>query len=234
MDAQRASGLHQGFQSTLPVWGATEPGPAVEPVCVYFNPRSPCGERHEDTRKGIQTEDFNPRSPCGERQQPSHPGKLLHQFQSTLPVWGATPVFPLPRGVGSSFQSTLPVWGATFDPTVDNGQPVNFNPRSPCGERPARKQLELTRPDISIHAPRVGSDQHGPLQPGRCQDFNPRSPCGERLSRLVILAGINIISIHAPRVGSDFSALCLRPPPGYFNPRSPCGERLMRHSYRPP
>ena len=190
------------FQSTLPVWGATFPE-VVFDVGDMISIHAPRVGSDPWMLSELQdsTRDFNPRSPCGERQQPSHPGKLLHQFQSTLPVWGATPVFPLPRGVGSSFQSTLPVWGATFDPTVDNGQPVNFNPRSPCGERPARKQLELTRPDISIHAPRVGSDQHGPLQPGRCQDFNPRSPCGERLSRLVILAGINIISIHAPRVG---------------------------------
>ena len=79
------------------------------------------------------------------------------QFQSTLPVWGATAYdlrnskdwiisIHAPR-VGSDtvlytervlriiFQSTLPVWGAT---------PVNKRLPKDCG--------------ISIHAPRVGSD----------------------------------------------------------------------------
>ena len=78
------------FQSTLPVWGAT---PSLRP------PRVPKG-------------DFNPRSPCGERQ----PGK------------GGLPGAP-------GFQSTLPVWGATFSRKPGPGPGRNFNPRSPCGER---------------------------------------------------------------------------------------------------
>ena len=78
---------------------------------------------------------------------------------------------------------------------------------------------------ISIHAPRVGSDdgqhlcsrqhQHfnprSPcgerradrvVRPYRC-DFNPRSPCGERRRRAGAENGVQLISIHAPRVGSD-------------------------------
>ena len=84
---------------------------------------------------------------------------------------------------------------------------VHFNPRSPCGERPARHHPHPQRLQaISIHAPRVGSDaarRHNRRK--RC-DFNPRSPCGER-----------------PATGT-------RPITGskYFNPRSPCGERRPR------
>ena len=37
-----------------------------------------------------------------------------------------------------------------------NGQ--NFNPRSPCGERPVKVAERYTQANISIHAPRVGSD----------------------------------------------------------------------------
>ena len=61
------------------------------------------------------------------------------KFQSTLPMWGATPATrncePIMR-----FQSTLPMWGATtyaiaiYDNTI-----------------------------ISIHAPHVGSDQFLPI-----------------------------------------------------------------------
>ena len=55
---------------------------------------------------------FNPRSPCGERQKLFGITPSGKAFQSTLPVRGAT-------GIGKStlldkiFQSTLPVRGAT-------------------------------------------------------------------------------------------------------------------------
>ena len=79
--------------------------------------------------------------------------------------------------------------------------------------------------DISIHAPRGGSDNHliGYFTP--CGDFNPRSPWGERRvnpdkSDGVIIfqstlpvggatsaeldeQAAQVISIHAPRGGSD-------------------------------
>jgi len=81
------------------------------------------------------------------------------RFQSTLPVWGATQPAARPAGdaqvsihaprVGSDeqgkvkllrgewFQSTLPVWGATSAPEGALISVVGFNPRSPCGERRA-------------------------------------------------------------------------------------------------
>ena len=79
-----------------------------------------------------------------------------------------------------------------------------FNPRSPCGERHVICDDCLFWFDVSIHAPRVGSDHHNCslYPPAR---FNPRSPCGERL-----FANANF----ATQSG--------------FNPRSPCGERQVR------
>ena len=198
---------------------------------------------------------FNPRSPCGERPQAYlMAAQLAELFQSTLPVWGATnagDIIPFycnisihaPR-VGSDatrlitsagllgFQSTLPVWGAT-GPEPDQGHFLQ----------------------ISIHAPRVGSDR---LLHSRCRlhpDFNPRSPCGERPGRpptcpgplpfqstlpvwgatsirsrsqrmvrifqstlpvwgathnVAAAAFLGGISIHAPRVGSDAVYLFLK------------------------
>ena len=83
------------------------------------------------------------------------------------------------------------------------------------------------KPDnISIHAPRAGSDDVEPYFSLRSLYFNPRSPCGERLSCGAPKHRLILISIHAPRVGSDHHGQIL---PGcgdqYFNPRSPCGER---------
>ena len=79
-----------GFQSTLPVRGATERGKLNARQVEYFNPRSPCGERLDayptyTTAQEFQSTlpvrgatnppswscqtktYFNPRSPCGER-----------------------------------------------------------------------------------------------------------------------------------------------------------------------
>ena len=144
------------FQSTLPVWGAT-----VHHSCAFVNilisihaPRVGSDEFPETDKP--YPNNFNPRSPCGERLCALNAGFENYLFQSTLPVWGATADW---TGVISTwiFQSTLPVWGATL--LADSHDAT-------CR--------------ISIHAPRVGSDQvyrYG--VPGLC------------------------ISIHAPRVGSD-------------------------------
>ena len=55
---------------------------------------------------------------------------------------------------------------------------------------------------ISIHAPRVGSDNEDPRVLLLRTNFNPRSPCGER---------------RIPQFTADDHR--------HFNPRSPCGER---------
>ena len=58
--------------------------------------------------------------------------------------------------------------------------------------------------DISIHAPRAGSDNPTMFPVCNPKHFNPRSPCGER-HRLSHINRLPIpISIHAPRAGSDF------------------------------
>ena len=123
------------------------------------------------------------------------------------------------------FQSTLPARGATQTAHVLLLLP-DFNPRSPHGERHLSEYLSGLRENISIHAPRTGSDR-------------------------VRRAGVRrrSISIHAPRTGSDIpshpvnrrtmlrfqSTLPARGATGSsvflariafdFNPRSPHGER---------
>ena len=123
--------------------------------------------------------DFNPHSPHGERLISESELTQLETFQSTLPAWGATqhePYFPRSQ----KFQSTLPAWGATYHVSAIYADRY-FNPRSPHGERLLCAAF-LTRPNgifqstlpawgatshqssffhqlqISIHAPRMGSD----------------------------------------------------------------------------
>ncbi len=149
-------------------------------------------------------------------------------FQSTLPVRGAT-VWKLQSSITMIFQSTLPVRGATVFFRVSTCSNGYFNPRSPCGERHVGAGAGLPEEDISIHAPRAGSDGVS-LAPRQLErDFNPRSPCGERReffnipdtesifqSTLPVRGAtrlskspccIHPISIHAPRAGSDKDAV---------------------------
>ena len=232
------------------MWGAT-PGKGADGVQHgYFNPRSPCGERQLSLRPGPGSRNFNPRSPGGERPDETiqrlqsliisihapRVGSDLSQissaqwqepFQSTLPVWGATRRYPR-RASRCRFQSTLPVWGATITSHI---------------------VVHIT--EISIHAPRVGSDFFaraaslfawsfqstlpvwGATGGNRVRlpaasHFNPRSPCGERLQGLNTRGETLEFQSTLPVWGATISAVN-----GYvigadFNPRSPCGERLTR------
>ena len=145
------------FQSTLPVWGAT----------------------HDRRLGGRQCQNFNPRSPCGERPLIAVLTPAERSFQSTLPVWGATPHCDL-AAVEGKISIHAPRVGSDRYKTCVSRVPGNFNPRSPCGERPRRLCRHITNRCISIHAPRVGSDS--------ARTCFSRPFC---------------ISIHAPRVGSD-------------------------------
>ena len=110
---------------------------------LHFNPRSPDGERLPPPWQWNPSQsNFNPRSPDGERRSLLSLVLSEMRFQSTLPGWGAT--FNVIGDVGAGvFQSTLPGWGATH---LHVGHAV--------------------RVDISIHAPRVGSDrENGHLRP---------------------------------------------------------------------
>ena len=120
---------------------------------------------------------------------------------------------------------------------------VNFNPRSPHGERLSRGGTKQSPGRISIHAPRTGSDTsvcgvscfalsnfnprspHGERQVVcrnycRTRDFNPRSPHGERPSPDGLEA-LRTISIHAPRTGSDRRDLTLDKAPEPFQSTLP-------------
>ena len=103
---------------------------------------------------------------------------------------------------------------------------------------------------ISIHAPRGGSDLDLIFSTYLPFNFNPRSPWGERPiwvasspSRVLFQSTLPVggatrrtwaagasrsISIHAPRGGSDGVLPFFRASISNFNPRSPWGERHGR------
>ena len=139
--------------------------------------------------------------------------------------WGATIIKIAITVHIFKFQSTLPGWGATTRIGVLVPLVTHFNPRSPDGERRRVMAQLLAWYQISIHAPRMGSDIT--LTPAVCcpADFNPRSPDGERPGLHHLPAKVQNISIHAPRMGSDRGRLSRRNGCADFNPRSPDGER---------
>ena len=102
------------------------------------------------------------------------------KFQSTLPVRGATDNIETPMDGGSEFQSTLPVRGATV-PVPVSGDPQEISIHAPREGSDGATGRGAGQLPISIHAPREGSDE---LRPDAIR--------------------YAYISIHAPREGSDF------------------------------
>ena len=127
-------------------------------------------------------------------------------FQSTLPARGATNTY----GAISYyviFQSTLPARGATMPLSIISRQDLQ----------------------ISIHAPRTGSDISYAVPIIPSDYFNPRSPHGERHylpAEYRELVNFNPRSPHGERL----ERMSWKQREGYFNPRSPHGER--RHGER--
>jgi len=122
---------------------------------------------------------FNPRPPCGERHSPAPTKSPKSRFQSTPPVWGATTSDTDYLGV-VDVSIHAPRVGSDLWPSRSFGGILCFNPRPPCGERQSGNfatasfsTFQSTPPvwgatplpqtfclpfQVSIHAPRVGSD----------------------------------------------------------------------------
>ena len=170
----------------------------------HFNPCSPCGERRAATRSVAKDMDFNPCSPCGERPPWQTAWRRARaRFQSMLPVRGATLLkvtryapwiisIHAPRAGSDSLPGSdgrrqaisihAPRAGCDCSAAILRRWDWDFNPCSPCGERPVLP-AHVGSPEIhiSIHAPRAGSDGEKGRQGRQEGDFNPCSPCGERL-----------------------------------------------------
>ena len=102
------------------------------------------------------------------------------EFQSTLPLRGATPLQAVRLGaLGISIHAPL----AGSDHGVHRGLlPLrHFNPRSPCGERRGRKRVTTCTVYFNPRSP--CGERRKPTGNRKCnRNFNPRSPCGERPS----------------------------------------------------
>ena len=168
------------------------------------------------------------------------------EFQSTLPVRGATFIL-LHVLLFHNISIHAPRAGSDRAGKLYAAQPQHFNPRSPCGERPAStfgrdgKQLfQSTLPVRGATLMRTSMHRTSSFQSTlpvrgatvisglKCSELSisihaPRAGSDD-LTGVSVQAG-DFISIHAPRAGSDNAGSLIRSTLKYFNPRSPCGER---------
>ena len=123
-----------------------------------------------------------------------------------------------------------------------------FNPRAPCGARPARHQARLFMGGISTHAPLAGRDENTknlmsngcifqPTRPLRgateapeatsdsTEYFNPRAPCGARRRGVISYLAEFLFQPTRPLRGATSRGIDLKSRLEYFNPRAPCGAR---------
>ena len=128
------------------------------------------------------------------------PGLFL--FLSTLPARGATrrqtSIFPKT----AYFYPRSPRGERRRDCHADKVRAVNFYPRSPRGERPVADADDPTKPSISIHAPREGSDRRY-LRLRLHSDISIHAPREGSDQKQNPIRQSQRISIHAPREGSD-------------------------------
>ncbi len=170
---------------------------------LYFNPRSPHGERRS-FHSLLHDFDihFNPRSPHGERQCSTSLISWAVIFQSTLPARGATNCF-CNRPCINAFQSTLPARGATHRRATRRCCSRYFNPRSPHGERLLILSICTPPVVISIHAPRTGSDDLLATSVESLAIFQSTLPARGATRGRIFKRFPRKVSIHAPRTGSD-------------------------------
>ena len=269
--------LGKVFQSTPPVWGATDVaqgGVGGSHISIHaprvggdlgvsitagaardFNPRPPCGGRHQHGRcSGQKSGHFNPRPPCGGRRNKGLHWHFRRLFQSTPPVWGATRagcpgaawVFhfnPRPPGGGRRrrthgplrtvlVQSTPPVWGATSSATMIGMASRLFQSTPPVwGATSATLQTSSAR--IFQSTPPVWGATHRINREDLITaPFQSTPPVW---GATVVLRDKKIdgeISIHAPRVGGDPGSASRRASSTNFNPRPPCGGRPIPAPFR--
>ena len=133
-------------------------------------------------------------------------------------------IFSLMSAMGT-FQSTHPMRGATAARRNSTLPPSDFNPRTPCGVRPAGVVAgDVSNPFQSTHPMRGATCRRRSRRCGE-RDFNPRTPCGVRqypddyavpqtqFQSTHPMRGATIhntlytmlpeISIHAPHAGCD-------------------------------
>ena len=127
-------------------------------MLLYFNPRSPCGERPSTMAASQSCRNFNPRSPCGERRHLPYRADLDHRISIHAPLAGSDLLLrrPLPSRRIISIHAPL----AGSDRQDEGRRPDGvISIHAPlAGSDPCLVRVDPVRVPISIHAPLAGSD----------------------------------------------------------------------------
>ena len=159
------------------------------------------GDDRDAIRRG-RRKDFNPRPPCGGRHQRDHGPAAETGISIHAPRAGGDLIISQAVTFTADFNPRPPCGGRRRGFCFLRSTPRHFNPRPPCGGRrlqrrfaAMRKRFQSTPPvrgatknimeiailaSISIHAPRAGGDPLRLLGPPPPHHFNPRHPCGGR------------------------------------------------------
>ena len=124
-------------------------------------------------------------------------------------------------GILREFQSTLPMRGATSGCQQQSQQP-RISIHAPHAGSDCNLSRLCPRPAISIHAPHAGSDTDCLRGYNIYPHFNPRSPCGERphndrsicivgkFQSTLPMRGATCASLHCIRIKEFQSTLPMR------------------------
>ena len=194
------------FQPTLPARGATTPRQGDKHHAPAFQPTLPA--------RGATL--FVPAL---------HPPAVIstHAPRTGSDPCGVGGVFP-----GDVFQPTLPARGATWVEIHRWLYAIDFNPRSPHGERPAPITVFDIHYTISTHAPRTGSDAICYPDDTGTDNFNPRSPHGERPCGVGGVFPGDVFQPTLPARGATCTVGAIRRSPLVFQPTLPARGATSR------
>ena len=217
------------FQSTLPLRGATLAEQRVD-LLRDISIHAPLAGSDQPQGGGRRARrDFNPRSPCGERRDWLTPEEHERQFQSTLPLRGATrpnrrPAIPWPISIHAPLAGSdrddvrarhelgisihAPLAGSDGRLSGGLGGTTIFQSTLPLRGATCCTRMVAAEKMISIHAPLAGSD----IRYSRIYDyqwkFQSTLPLRGATRRVGVAGGRLFISIHAPLAGSDGWRCC--------------------------
>ena len=232
---QPSGACPQIFQSTLPMRGATAE-PVRSPGRWRISIHTPhAGSDAPKTSIFWGTTYFNPHSPCGER-PPSPPAAVkMFPFQSTLPMRGATCL----RHIGDMLAVIsihTPHAGSDACGPTRSAAGTDFNPHSPCGERPRRYRHPASVQKFQSTLPMRGATQMWACA-SASRAFQSTLPMRGATTDVGVRIGVEGISIHTPHAGSDHHHTdCARrvhisihtPHAGSDSPRSPTNRSRFR------
>ena len=146
-----------------------------------------------------------------------------NEFQSTRPVRGAT-LFNPDHSIKDFISIHAPRAGRDKALVSRLTALVYFNPRAPCGARPAVVYATVTAAKFQSTRPMRGAT--AAIELGYNNVFiSIHAPHAGRDDRVHGVTTGHSISIHAPHAGRDVIASRSRVVTVYFNPRAPCGAR---------